>query len=159
MVDKKLYQKEYYENNREKILKKVKNYNSKNKEKRKEWVKKYRKEHENVVKEYRKKYYINNKNEILINTKKNSLLRKYNKTIEQYNEQVKEQTNLCYICHMEPNGRYKKLMVDHDHETNETRKLLCHNCNVALGLLKEDPQTISNMLLYVEFYDLKRMVA
>ena len=132
----------------------------KNKEKKREYNKQYingiGKE---IIKKYWKKYYIDNKEILDLKSKRNFLLRKYNKTIEQYNKQVKEQNNLCYICHNSPNGRYKKLMFDHDHETNEVRRLLCHNCNLALGLLKEDPQTISNMLSYVDFYNLKRMIA
>ena len=39
--------------------------------------------------------------------------------------------------------------VDHNHETNKIRGLLCGNCNKALGLLKDDPIKIVNLLRYL----------
>ncbi len=41
------------------------------------------------------------------------------------------------------------LMVDHDHETGKVRGLLCHHCNVALGHLQDDPNTIKALLDYL----------
>ena len=32
----------------------------------------------------------------------------------------------------------RKLCIDHNHETKKPRGLLCHNCNTALGLLKDE---------------------
>ena len=55
--------------------------------------------------------------------------------------------NGCAIC-----KQPKVLAIDHNHDTNETRGLLCHNCNLALGLLKEDEELIWNMLEYVKKY-------
>jgi hypothetical protein len=43
-----------------------------------------------------------------------------------------------------------KLMVDHCHATGKVRGLLCHNCNRALGLLKDDKSTIRRALEYLE---------
>lgn len=42
----------------------------------------------------------------------------------------------CAIC-----GGVSQVM-DHDHTTGENRKALCSNCNVALGLMADDPQRL-----------------
>ena len=54
-----------------------------------------------------------------------------------------KQNGRCGICHKRINSRrYKRFAVDHDHKTGKIRGLLCHQCNTALGLLKDDPLAI-----------------
>ena len=55
------------------------------------------------------------------------------------------QKGLCAICSQE-----KPLRIDHCHVKGNVRGLLCHNCNVALGLLKEDPQVFKRAAFYIE---------
>lgn len=40
--------------------------------------------------------------------------------------------------------------ADHDHETGEARGMMCSKCNMALGLLGEDPETIRGLAIYAE---------
>lgn len=58
----------------------------------------------------------------------------YGITVEQYDAMYEAQGGICAIC-AKPGD---PLRVDHDHETNEVRGLLCHNCNVALGIMGDD---------------------
>ena len=44
------------------------------------------------------------------------------------------------------------LSVDHDHDTGEVRGLLCHACNHALGLLKDDRRLVAKLLAYITKY-------
>lgn len=44
------------------------------------------------------------------------------------------------------------LFLDHNHATGEARRLLCRNCNVALGMMKECPSRIRALLSYAETY-------
>jgi hypothetical protein len=74
--------------------------------------------------------------------------RKYGITDQQYNEILALQKGVCAICH-QPETRTNKwdhlilpLAVDHDHETDRVRGLLCHNCNIALGNFQDDPQRL-----------------
>jgi hypothetical protein len=69
---------------------------------------------------------------------KSALKRYYGLTYEQYEEMLKAQDFKCAICGTEESGskRTDKLFVDHDHDTNEVRKLLCMKCNMALGVFK-----------------------
>jgi Autographiviridae endonuclease VII len=40
---------------------------------------------------------------------------------------------LCALCYDEP-----ATVIDHDHLTGRIRGAVCHNCNIALGHLKDD---------------------
>lgn len=44
----------------------------------------------------------------------------------------------------------EKLHVDHDHTTGKVRGLLCHGCNIALGMAKDNPRTLRNLASYLE---------
>jgi len=68
---------------------------------------------------------------------------------------TKNKGGLCWICEGEGFTMHKnvegsaKLVVDHDHKTNEVRGLLCHNCNRALGLLQDDVGNLQKAIEYL----------
>lgn len=70
---------------------------------------------------------------------------------EQYDHLIISQNNRCKVCGDEPRhvGKKTRLHVDHCHETGTIRGLLCHNCNVSLGLLKEDANRVRALLEYL----------
>lgn len=70
----------------------------------------------------------------------------YGITVEQYDAMFEAQGGLCAICGRPGNG---PLRVDHDHETNEVRGLLCHGCNVAIGLMADDPDRLIAAAAYL----------
>ena len=83
------------------------------------------------------------------------LERNYGINIETYEAMLDEQNSLCKICGEEgflmDKAKHKvKLMVDHCHETGKVRGLLCHNCNRALGLLKDDTSRLTAAIAYLE---------
>ncbi len=43
----------------------------------------------------------------------------------------------------------RKLCIDHNHDTEKPRGLLCHNCNTALGLLGDNTQIILGLSQYL----------
>jgi hypothetical protein len=49
----------------------------------------------------------------------------------------KDQENRCAICNKQ-SGETKgtKLYVDHNHDTNKVRELLCAGCNTIVGALE-----------------------
>jgi hypothetical protein len=71
----------------------------------------------------------------------------------EYERLLVVQDGLCAVCRQPETrlhrGRVCRLTFDHDHATGQTRGLLCHKCNVALGMLREDPIVIRHMLDYL----------
>ena len=65
-----------------------------------------------------------------VSKRKDRLKREYGLTLEQFDVMLKQQNNKCYICGKE---FAKQACIDHNHETGNVRKLLCHDCNLTLG--------------------------
>lgn len=80
-----------------------------------------------------------------------AIKRLYGLSIEQFQNMEKAQNGLCAICNNpEQNPQKKKLSVDHCHTTGKVRGLLCHNCNVVLGLIKEDSRILESIKQYLK---------
>jgi len=67
----------------------------------------------------------------------------------------KQQDYKCYLCGSDgfligKNNHTERRAVDHDHKTGKVRKLLCHNCNRALGLFKDNSELMRKAASYVE---------
>lgn len=85
-----------------------------------------------------------------------SMKRKYGVTPEQYKAMHDEQGGVCAICH-EPETRLhpktnapQALAVDHCHETNKVRGLLCWRCNVTLGKVGDSVKLLGEMAAYLQ---------
>src|SRR5262249_33531137 len=77
-------------------------------------------------------------------------LRKYGLTEMDWDRMLAAQRNCCAICHTDkPGGKGERWHIDHDHVTNQGRGLLCHNCNVGIGNLRDDPEIIKRAAAYV----------
>lgn len=82
--------------------------------------------------------------------KARQLKRNYGMTIDQYNEMAVAQHYRCKICGAPAEEQqYGKLHVDHDHQTDEIRGLLCSGCNTGLGQFKENPDTLELAAAYL----------
>lgn len=44
---------------------------------------------------------------------------------------------------------YRRLVVDHDHETGKLRGIICDHCNNALGMLHDDIKIIKEVINYL----------
>lgn len=59
--------------------------------------------------------------------------------------------NECEICKsIEPGGKYNTWHIDHCHSSGNIRGILCHNCNTAIGLLKENISTLQAAIKYIK---------
>jgi hypothetical protein len=72
----------------------------------------------------------------------------YNLTLAEYDAMLEAQGGACGICSGPPtvHGRF---YVDHCHATMKVRALLCHQCNVALGMMKDDPELCEKAAAYL----------
>ena len=81
-----------------------------------------------------------------------ALKRMYGITQQDYDRMITEQNHQCAICGTtDPGGRHKSnyFVVDHCHTTGKVRKLLCHHCNTALGLVGDNTSTLQKMIEYL----------
>jgi len=84
----------------------------------------------------------------------NHLKRNYGITLNEYNQMLVEQEHRCRTCGTtEPGGKYGKFMVDHSHNTGEVRGLLCKSCNIALGEVGDNINTLQKMIEYLQNYE------
>jgi hypothetical protein len=81
----------------------------------------------------------------------NTLLRKYDITPEQYEAILTAQDGGCALCGARPETQHSALLtVDHCHDSNRVRGLLCFNCNVSLGKMHDDPALLRRAAFYIE---------
>jgi hypothetical protein len=128
MFDQAAYRREYYLRNREKHLQTEKDRYQKDKER---------------IKSRRRAYYRANRPQLLARLQE----LKYGRTVPD--------DATCEVCG-KPNQRGNKreaLCNDHNHLTGHNRGFLCHSCNRALGLLKEDRSRILKLDAYLRKYE------
>jgi hypothetical protein len=74
--------------------------------------------------------------------------RRYGITQEQFDQMLVDQNNKCKIC----GGNFKSskdIHIDHCHNTNKIRGLLCNNCNMALGQFMDNTDIMDNAIKYL----------
>lgn len=112
-----------------------------------------------IKKEYDRKYNLKNKEKLAKQAlewqrnnpekrKKYRLKYRFGLTVEEYERMLDEQGGVCAICGEPSAGR--DLDVDHNHETNQVRGLLCWNCNTGIGKFKDSPMLLKKAIKYLE---------
>lgn len=81
---------------------------------------------------------------------KADLKRHYKLTLEAFYAMLKEQNYLCALCSTDKPGGRGRWHVDHDHQTNTIRGLLCHKCNVGLGHFNDNVALLEKALNYLK---------
>jgi hypothetical protein len=104
---------------------------------------------------YHSTYYRNMTPEQKKEMSRKATLAKYGLTPEEYDVMFAEQNGLCAVCGRPPEGNgvsRHNLVVDHDHDTGETRSLLCDFCNRGLGIFRDDPDLLMAAAAYLLQY-------
>lgn len=78
--------------------------------------------------------------------RRSTLKRRYGLTPEQLVDMFEAQNKECKIC-LKTIDKYH---IDHDHDSGIVRGLLCGPCNMALGLLKDNTETLRSAIEYLE---------
>ena len=115
---------EWYLENKESVREQAKRWKEANPERWKEVQTLWRQKNAHRIKLYEKG-----------SQQKQNLKRKYNLTIEQYDQMLQTQAGVCAICE-QPCSTGRRLSVDHDHITGKIRGLLCTKCNIRLGMIE-----------------------
>jgi hypothetical protein len=81
-----------------------------------------------------------------VNSFKTKLKNQYGLTQQNFEEMLIRQNFLCAIC----KSKMEPPCVDHDHNTNEIRGLLCSNCNTAIGMFEDSVKILKSAIHYLE---------
>ena len=106
-----------------------------------EYSKRYRAENRELLSQKNEAYRSLNKRAI----KSKQYETRYGVNVTEVEAMIASQGNKCKIC-----GEAKKLVVDHDHTTGIVRGMLCHGCNVGLGLLGDTTDGLLVAISYLE---------
>lgn len=82
-----------------------------------------------------------------------ALRRNYGLTLEEYNGLFTRQEGKCAICRVHQIELKDKLCVDHNHETDKIRGLLCRECNFGLGKFKDNKKLLADAIAYLDKND------
>ena len=88
------------------------------------------------------------------NRRRGALSSKYRITEQRYFEILEKQIGLCAICGSDSPRRRgsKNFAIDHNHTTMEVRGLLCHPCNVMIGLAKDNIEVLEMAIKYLKHH-------
>lgn len=77
-------------------------------------------------------------------------LHTYGISLEEYEEKLKSQGNICAICGVPLPSRGLLTHLDHDHKTGKLRDFLCTNCNRGLGSFKDSISNLERAIMYLK---------
>lgn len=81
--------------------------------------------------------------------KNNDLRTRFNITLEDYNIMYENQNGCCAICNKHSIDEKQALAVDHCHDTGKVRGLLCKQCNMGIGSLKDSTELLKKAITYL----------
>jgi hypothetical protein len=87
-----------------------------------------------------------------------ALRSQYGISIAEYNQMLADQGGVCAVCKRPETGKTpyggaaKPLSVDHNHETNQVRGLLCTQCNYMIGHCRESEEILLAGAAYLRKY-------
>jgi hypothetical protein len=141
-----------YRKYRESRLKKYNKYIRENSERYKEWNKKWHEEHAEQHSIWQKKWNDKHRFRLALQSAQKSAIKYNHKPCNATESEIRESfTGSCFVCGKKEGKR--KLHMDHSHTTGEFRGWLCSNCNVVIGMLKENTTILKRAITYLEKND------
>jgi hypothetical protein len=144
-VKRKEYLKKWHQENKEKVKQNRENYKDiKNKKRRDKYAND--EEYRNKRKLEARKWQQDNPKK-----RKNHRLKQYGITYEDFIELLDKAEHKCQICGYSDKSDKKMFpVVDHCHNTNIVRGILCSKCNMALGNFNDSIDNLKNAILYLK---------
>jgi hypothetical protein len=90
-----------------------------------------------------------NKSRTSLSLRRSSIKRKYGISLEEWERIFELQGRKCACCGSSEPRSEKGWHMDHNHETGNNRGILCHPCNVVLGLVKESSEHLEKLIAYL----------
>jgi hypothetical protein len=120
----------------------------KNPEARKKYMAEYRERTRQKARDYAMEYRIKQDN-----SRAWAYKNFYNFTVKEYEEMLEAQGGVCALCFKvetaTKNGKVKRLAVDHCHNSNKVRGLLCMKCNTYLGKFNDEVDYFQRVIDYL----------
>jgi hypothetical protein len=82
--------------------------------------------------------------------KKYYLKKAFNLSVNEYDALLEKQNGVCAICKKVEIRKNSRLSVDHCHNSNIIRGLLCRTCNLGLGYFYDDTNLLNNAISYLQ---------
>jgi hypothetical protein len=76
-------------------------------------------------------------------------MRMYGISLDDYRIMLAEQQHGCGICGRHQSEFDQALHVDHNHTSGKVRGLLCSDCNVGIGIFKDDAAILTQAAKYL----------
>ena len=122
------------------------------------YCKQKRKEKLLVKKDYDRERYLKHRDKMLKQRRENywndpaahrkkRMMMTYKISSEKYDKL--NNTYFCECCGRHKDEFKKGLAIDHCHETNKVRGMLCSNCNSGIGFFKDNPNFMMNAIHYI----------
>lgn len=86
-------------------------------------------------------------------SRRQKLKDRYGITPEEYDTILTSQGNRCACCRSPNPGHSRGWRVDHNHTTGKVRGIVCNACNLAIGFVREDPETLFQIAVYLRAHD------
>jgi predicted RNA-binding Zn-ribbon protein involved in translation (DUF1610 family) len=80
----------------------------------------------------------------------NIMRKQYGISTQQFAELLEFQGGGCAICAKPIENIRRRMNIDHDHETNKVRGILCTGCNTGIGHLGDNIEGLKRALYYLE---------
>jgi len=74
---------------------------------------------------------------------------KYSLPTGWFEETLEAQGYACAICGSPDWGARGVPCIDHDHQTGKPRALLCHHCNIGIGMFSDSPELLLEAVAYL----------
>lgn len=145
------YDKQYYAKNKERIKAATKQYRTTNRQQVNKNKAQWRLANKEKISGYQRAYRARNKERLTKRAADDMRRKVFGVTRAEYSAMLLSQGSVCAACHR-PCRRSHELCVDHSHDTGKVRGLLCKDCNLALGHLKDDPRRCIGLLKYLQFH-------
>lgn len=146
---------EWRESNPGRNAESAKLWRQKNAEKAKVKQREYREKNREIIRKKQKEWRDRtgyNRSEKRIAYTRDQQLRTHGLTRQDYEELLAKQGGCCAICgNSEPGVKSAaRLYVDHCHQTDRVRGLLCGLCNAMLGYARDKPNILRMGAIYLE---------